>query len=301
MNRLESMELFVRVVEAGSFSKAAKTAGVNQPTVSKHIAALEAHLGAQLIRRTSRGLNLTDAGQDYYESAVRIIGDVGEAEARIGRGQTAPSGQIRVAMSPAFGRMYVIPRLPEFFTAYPDVTIDLEISERHVNLIEEGIDVALRIGHLSDSSLVARRIGSMEAATVATPAYLKRNGRPSTPAELKNHRCVVFMFHGAPRQWQLKGPAGPVTLIPKGVIYTNDAEYLRAAVLAGLGIAHNASWLFAPELESGAVTRLLKDYVPDRNTINAVRPAGRRLPSKVKVFIEFLARILAENPYLRPR
>lgn len=301
MDRLAVMQLFVRVVETGSFSRAAKALGVNQPTVSKQIAALEAHLGAQLVRRTSRGLNLNAAGQDFYESALRILNDVEEAESRIGRGQLAPAGLVRVAISAGLGRMHVLPRLPEFFAVYPDVSIDFDVSERHVSLIEDGIDVAIRIGPLADSSLLARRIGTVEPFTVATPAYIERNGAPATPDELERHAGVVFMHHGAARPWQFKTAAGLVSYVAKGPVRSNDAEHIRAAVLSGLAVAHNLSWLFAAELASGEVVRLLADYSPGTYPINAVRPAGKRLPSKVKVFIDFLAEVFAAHPHLRVR
>jgi LysR family transcriptional regulator for bpeEF and oprC len=301
MDRLDALQLFVRVVEAGSLTKAAGALGVVQPTVSKQIALLEDRLGAQLLNRTSRGLSLTAAGQDYYESALRLIAEFEEAEARIGRGQAAPAGMIRVASSAGLGRMYLLPRLPEFFARYPDVAIDFDVSERFISLIEDGIDVALRIGHLSDSTLVARRIGTMAVATVATPAYLERFGEPKTPGDLAGHDCVGFVHRGALVNWGFRGPAGPITIEPKGKVRSNDGEHMRAAVLAGLGIGHNASWLYAPELASGEVRELLVDYAPHPFPIHAVCPGGRRVASRARVFIDFLAELCAANPHLRIR
>jgi LysR family transcriptional regulator, regulator for bpeEF and oprC len=299
MDRLEALQLFVRVVESGSFSKAARAQNIVQPTVSKAIAALEERLGAQLLHRTSRGLSLTTAGQDYYDATVRLLGELEEAEGRIGRGQVAPAGLVRVASSAALGRMYLVPRLPAFFERFPDVAVQFEISERHVNLIEDGIDVALRIGILADSGLVARRIGSARGVTVASPAYLERRGTPETPAELANHDCVAFVFHGSPRPWTFKGPAGPIVVAPKGKIRSNDAEHIRAGVRAGLGIGHNVSWLYARELASGELRRLLTGYEPDPLPIHAVCPEGRHIPNRVRVFIDFLAETCAADPDLR--
>lgn len=301
MDRLAALQLYIRVVETGSFSQAARAEGVGQPTVSKQIAAIEERLGAQLLHRTSRGLNLTAAGQDYYESAVRLLGEFDEAETRVGRGQVAPAGPVRVATSPALSRMYLVPRLPEFFARYPGVTVDLDVSSGHVNLIEDGIDVALRIGHLGDSSLVARRIGDIIAATVATPGYLARRGTPQTPADLADHDCIAYLFRDAPLAWGFTGPAGPIETYPRGPLRTNDAEHLRAAVLAGLGIGHNASWLYTDEIASGAVEVLLQDYDPLPYPIHAVTPGGRRVPSRVRVFIDFLAEICHAEPHLRVR
>jgi len=301
MDRLDVMQLFVRVADSGSFSKAARAAGIVQPTVSKQIAALETRLGAQLLRRTSRGLSLTSAGQDFYESAVRLLAELEAAESRIGHGQVAPSGRVRVALSPALGRMYVVPHLPEFFARFPDVSVDFDISERHVNLTEEGIDVAIRIGRLADSALSSRRIGSVEAVTVASPAYLARHGEPATLSDLERHACVTFMFHGAPYTWQFEGPSGPVAFEPKGPVRTNDAEHIRAAVIAGLGIGHAASWLFAKELASGALKPILNGSAPALYPIHAVFPGGRCVPSKVKIFVEFMTRIFAADPTLKIR
>jgi LysR family transcriptional regulator for bpeEF and oprC len=301
MDRLDVLQLFVRVADTGSFSKAARALGVSQPTVSKQIASLETRLGAQLLRRTSRGLSVTEAGQEFYEASLRLLGDFEAVENGVGKGRTSPAGRVRVTMSAGFGRMYVVPRLPEFFKRYPDVAVDVDISERHVNLVEEGIDVAIRLGNLTDSSLLARRIGSMEMVTVAAPGYVERCGAPATIDDLEAHASVVFMFRGAPRPWEFKIPSGTVTMQPKGILRTNDAEHLRASVLAGIGICHGASWLFAPDIEAGAVTHLLKEFDPDPYPIHAVCPAGRLIPGKAKVFIDFLAQICADEPTLRIR
>jgi len=301
MDRLDVMWLFVRIAETGSFSRAAREAGVGQPTASKQIALLEERLGARLLQRTSRRLNLTDEGQAYYEASVRLLGEVDAAESAIGRGAISPAGVIRVALSAGFGRMYVVPRLPEFFARYPDLAVDVNVSERHVNLIEDGLDVAIRIGFLADSTLLARRIGSMGVVTVASPEYLRQFGEPKIPADLERHKAVVFTYGGVPRPWLFKGPAGVITLEPVGPIRTNDAEHIRAAVRAGIGVAHNSSWLFAPDIASGAVLPLLGDFAPNPYPIHAVYPGARIVPAKVKVFVDFLAQVFAQEPSLRIR
>jgi LysR family transcriptional regulator for bpeEF and oprC len=294
------MRMFIRVVETTSFSKAAKAEGIGQPSIGKHIAALEARLGAQLLRRTSRGLSMTEAGEAFYESAIRLLDDVDEAEARVGRGQLAPAGRIRVAMSPGFGRMHILPRLPEFFGKYPGITVETDISNRFINLIERRIDVAIRIGSLSDSSLLARKIGSGETALLATPEYLRRKGTPATPADLASHDCVIFVSGGAARPWPFEGPDGPITIHPEGPVRTSDAEHIRVGVLSGLGLAQGPAWLFLEELKSGAVVRLLPDYAPARHSIYAVSPGGRYQSRKVTVFVDFVARVFAGDPQLRP-
>jgi LysR family transcriptional regulator, regulator for bpeEF and oprC len=301
MDQIAAIRMFVRVVDSGSFSAVAREAGVGQPAVSKQVTALEAHLGAQLLRRTSRSLSLTQAGQDFYESAVRLIGDLEAAESRVGRGQTAPSGLIRVTVAPVFGRLYVVPRLQEFFARYSDIIVELVVTDRIVNLVEEGVDLAIHNGELKDSALVVRRIATMPVITVASPAYLKTHGEPASPSELDGHRCVIFAPQGAPRAWGFKGQLGNIEFRPKGSFRTNDADQIRAAVLSDLGLAHTPGWLFAPEIASGAVRLVLRDYEPAPLSIGAVHPAGRRLATKVRVFIDFLAEIFAQEPSLAIR
>jgi DNA-binding transcriptional LysR family regulator len=301
MDRLEAIRMFVRVAESGSFSAVAREHGIGQPAVSKQVAALEAHLGVQLMRRTSRSLTLTEAGQDFYESAVRLVGDLEAAESRVGRRQLSPSGLVRITVAPVFGRLYIVPRLQAFFTRYPDIAVEFQITERTVNLIEEGVDVAIHNGELADSTLVVRKIATTPVITVATPAYLERHGVPASPGELERHVCVVFVSQGAPRAWGFRGKFGAVTHQPNGFFRTNDAEQIRAAVLADLGLAHTPGWLFARELASGAVQRVLQAYEPDDLPISAVHPGGRRLATKVRVFIDFLAEIFAQEPGLALR
>lgn len=298
MDRMDAISLFVRVVDSGSFSAVARTLGVGQPAVSKQIAALEAHLGAQLLQRTSRSLTLTEAGRDFYESGVRLLGDLEAAESRVGRGRIAPSGLVRATVVPVFGRLYIVPRLHAFFARYPDVAVELVVADRLMNLVEEAIDLGVHNGELSDSSLIASKIAQTPVVTVATPAYLAAHGEPAIPAELERHSCIIYAPQGAPRIWGFHGRFGPITHQPKCAFRTNDAEQIRTAVLAGLGIAHTPGWLFASEIASGAVLPVLTDYEPAKLAISAVRPGGRFLASKVRVFIDFLAEIFAEEPSL---
>jgi LysR family transcriptional regulator, regulator for bpeEF and oprC len=290
------MQTFVRVAERRSFSAAARELGRGQPAVSKQIAALEAHLGAQLLRRTSRGLSLTEAGRDYYQSAVGILGDLQAAESRVGLGQSAPSGLVRVAVSAGFGRLHVMPLLPAFLERYPRITLDFQVSDRFVDLVEEGIDVAVRLGNLSDSSLIARRLATFALCVVATPEYLRRRGVPAVPADVERHDCIVFSPKGAPARWPFAGAGGSVVVEPRSVLRTNDAELVRAGVLAGLGLGYAQTWLFAAELASGRVRTVLGEFTRTTVPISAVHPAGRRLPRKVAVFIEYLAAAFAADP-----
>ena len=298
MDQLEAMRTFVRVVDSGSFSAVAREAGIGQPAVSKQIAALEARLGAQLLRRTSRSLSVTEAGQDFYESAVRLIDDLETAVSRIGRGQMAPAGLIRVTVAPVFGRVHLLPRLGEFFARFPDIVVEIVVTDRTVDLVQEGVDVAIHNGPLTDSSLVARKIAATPVVTVATPEHLERNGEPGSPNDLEGRECITFVSGGGTWPWRFKGKFGEIVHQPKGHLRTNDAEQIRAAVLAGLGLAHAPGWLFAREIATGEVRRILRKYERDPLSISAVHPGGRRLATKVRVFVDFLAEVFAADPSL---
>jgi DNA-binding transcriptional LysR family regulator len=295
MDRLEGMKIFLRVVESGSFSAVARELGTGQPAISKQVAALEEHLGAQLLVRTSRSLSLTEAGRDFYESAVRLISDLEAAESRIGSGQASPSGVVRVTAAHAFSRLYVVPKLPLFRERYPKVVVEMLVSERTSNLVEEGIDLAIRNGTLSDSSLIARKIGESAIIAVASADYLKRRGEPKRPSDLYGHDGVIFVSQDGPRPWTFASRAGLISYQAAASFRTNDGEQLRSAVLAGLGITQAPCWLFAADIRAGTVRRILRGHEPEKITISAVRPAARRQPSKVAVFAEFLAELLAEE------
>ena len=301
MDQIAAMRVFVRVVESGSFSAVAREAGIGQPAISKQITALETHLGAQLLRRTSRSLSLTELGQDFYEAAVRLIDDLQAAELRVGKGQTAPSGLIRVTVAPVFGRLYLVPRLHDFFARYPDITVEFIVSDRVINLVEEGVDLAIHNGELKDSTLIVHRIASTSVITVASTVYLEQHETPASPTDLDGHRCIIFAPQGVPRDWGFKGKFVDIAYQPKGNFRTNDADQIRAAVLSGLGLAHTPGWLFAPEIAGGSVRLVLRDYEPAPLPISAVHPAGRRLATKVRVFIDFLAEIFAAEPSLAIR
>ncbi len=298
MDQFEAIRMFVRVVDSGSFSAVAREAGIGQPAVSKQIAALESRLGAQLLRRTSRSLSVTEAGQDFYESAVRLVDELETAVSRVGRGQTAPSGLVRVTVAPVFGRVHVLPRLGEFFARFPDIVVEIVVTDRAVDLVQEGIDVAIHNGPLTDSTVVARKIAATPIVTVATPEYLEKYGEMKSPSALEGRECIAFVSGGAVRPWRFRGKFGEIAHQPKGRLRTNDAEQIRGAVLAGLGIAHTPGWLFTHEIASGDVRRILRKYERDPLSISAVHPGGRRLATKARVFIEFLAEVFAAEPSL---
>lgn len=298
---LDRIRTFVRVVERGTFSAVAREAGIGQPAVSKKVAALEEHLGVQLLLRSTTNVRLTDAGQEFYESMVRVLDDLDSARARVGGGQVDPSGVVRLAMTPFLGRTYVVPRLPEFFDRHPRIVVELRVSERTPNLIEEGLDVAVHTGDLPDSALIAHKIAETPVVTVATPAYLAKYGQPRHPADLAEHRGVVFTPFGAPSPWRFRTDGGLVKHSPAGSFRSDDAEAIRAAVLTGLGIGVAPGWLFAREMFTGDLTWVLRVFAPPPLPVSAVLPAGRRLPMRVRVVVEFLTRVFEEDAHLRAK
>ena len=299
MDRFATLQLFLRVVERGSFSQAARDLGIGQPGVSKQVAALEARLGTTLLVRTSRGLQPTPAGEELYEAAVEILRILEEAEGRIGRRSVSSAGLVRASIPPALGPRYIIPRLPAFLAAFPDLQVELLVSERHVDLVRDGIDVALRVGHFADSSLLARRIGSLRTRTVATPSYLARHGRPEDPLQLHRHSLLTVRLQDAPSAWTFKGEEGPFAVEPTGRLRLNDAEAVRAAVLADLGIAHDTTALFGADLKLGTVVSVLERYAPDPIPLQAVTANSRHMPRRLQLFVDFLAGACASEPNLR--
>jgi LysR family transcriptional regulator for bpeEF and oprC len=294
------MQMFVRVIEKGSFSSVARERGIGQPAVSKQISALEDELGTELIHRTSRSIALTEAGRDFYDSALRILDDVESATSRIGRGQTAPKGLIRVTVPPTFARLHMVSKLPAFFEAYPDMAVEMAASESPATIIEDGFDLAIHSGDLPDSTLVARRFAQTMTILVATPQYLTRYGAPESPDDLHRFRSVVFVERGAVQPWNFGSGKDAKRAIPTGVFRTSDIEQMRMGVLEHLGIAQAPAWLFAAELREGTVIRLLTAFertVP----ILAVRPAGRRLSTKVRIFIEHLEKTFTLCSQFNPR
>jgi DNA-binding transcriptional LysR family regulator len=300
MDRLDAMQAFVRVVEKGSFSAVAKERGIGQPAVSKQISALEEELGTELIHRTSRSIALTEPGRDFYESALRILDDFENATSRVGRGQTAPKGLIRVTVPPTFARLHMVSKLPAFLAAYPDMAIEMSTSESPTTIIEDGFDLAIHSGNLPDSTLVARKLGQTMIVLVATPQYLARFGAPTAPEDLNRLRSVAFVERGSVQPWSFGSGQDAKHVIPTGVFRTGDMEQMRMAVLEHLGIAQAPAWLFAAELREGAVVRLLTPFeraVP----ILAVRPASRRISTKVRIFIEHLEKTFASCFQFNPR
>lgn len=294
MDRLAVMETFVCVVETGSFSAAARRLGVGQPAVSKAVAQLEGRLGTRLLLRSTRGLAPTESGQAYYEAARRTIGQADEADSAARGAGAGLAGRLRICAAVTFARLHVVPHLPAFLAAHPQLEIDVLLDDRHIDLLEHGIDVALRMGELGDSSMTARRIAQGRRLVVATPAYLAAHGVPAIPADLAHHQAIVHARDSAGSSaWSFRRQSTEVSVAVQGRLRVSAAEGVRAAVLADAGIAVASEWMFAPELASGAVQAVLADWALPPLDLWAVYPSGRLATTKARAFVEFVQQIMA--------
>jgi LysR family transcriptional regulator for bpeEF and oprC len=293
VDRLALMTSFVRAVETGSFSAVARELGTTQPNISRHIASLEQHLSTRLLHRSTRKLTPTPEGERYYADTRRVLDAIAEAESTV-RGQEIPSGVLRVSCPTLLGRTYLLPRVKAFLNRYPKVELDLQISDRFIDLIEEGVDVAIRIGALKDSALKARRIGTGERVCVATPDYVARHGAPKVPTDLKKHGCILYTLLSSGNVWSFKDRDVAV----HGRFRVNTPDGIRTATLDGLGIAYAPVWLFEDALLDGRVQLLLEDYPGPPTPIQMLYPERRLLPQRAKVFMDFVAEEFAHEPAL---
>jgi DNA-binding transcriptional LysR family regulator len=288
MDRLATMETFVRVVEAGSFSAAARQLNVGQPAVSKSVAQLEERLGVRLLIRSTRGLVTTEAGRNFYTSARRAIEEADEADRQARGAANGLAGRLRVSAPVTFARLHVVPRLPKFLAAHPDLTIDLVLDDRVIDLLEEGVDIALRTGVLRDSSLVARKVATTRRVVLGTPAYFERTGIPKEPIDLTGHTAVVYIQNGSSDTWSFRQGASEASVKLAGCLRVTAAEGLRAAILRGMGLAIASEWMFAPELASGEVRMVLSDWILPAVDLWAVIPTGRMPNAKARAFVNFI-------------
>lgn len=296
MDTLEAMSVFVRVVERGSFSAVARELGTTQPTISKQISALEQRLGGRLIARSTRQLSLTDEGQRYYQQCRDILAAIDNAEHSFQTGREAVAGPLRVASSVSFGRLQLAPRLRGFLQVHPQVSVDLQLSDQNVDLLSEGVDVAIRIGELKDSNLIARQIGLTRRLTVASPAYLAQHPGPQTPEELAQHNCLLFTLLKQVDTWSFDD--GRYSVQVRGNVHSNNSEAIREMVLSGLGISLSPSWLYREDIDAGRVVQIMPKHTPSSLPIYAVFPANRRQSARVRTFVDFLAEAFAQDPDL---
>jgi DNA-binding transcriptional LysR family regulator len=293
MDRLQAMTAFVRVVETGSFSGAARHIGVGQPAVSKTVAQLEDRLQVRLLVRSTHGLMPTDAGLRFYERAKMAIQEADEAELQARGAGAGLTGRLRISAATTFARLLIVPRLPEFLKRHPDLEIDIVLDDRVIDLVSEGIDVALRMGQLSDSSALARRLAQGQRSVIATPAYLKRAGTPSVPADLAAHEAIVYSQ--LENSWMFRKGGTEASVAIRGRVRVSAAEGIRAAVLADMGLTVNSDWMFAPELQSGAVVRVLEDWRLPPVDLWAVFPTGRLASAKARAFADFVETGMAQS------
>lgn len=303
MDKLQAMEVFVQVVDAGGFTRAADHLHMPKATVSTLIRDLEAALAVKLLHRTTRRISLTADGAAYYERCMRILTDVREAEESLSRTRISPSGRLRVDVPTGLGRHVLIPALPAFFERYPDITIEMGCSDRVADLVEEGVDCAVRAGSLPDSSLIARRIGSLHLITCAAPSYLARHGKPLHPDDLARHQCVNFFSArtGKSSEWDFMRGEERIQIKVPGRIAVNDSDAYLEALLVGMGVAQIPALSICPHLKAGRLELVLDDWCVDPLPLHVVYPQNRHLSAKVRVFVEWVADVLADHPAMQIR
>jgi len=296
MDRLAAMETLVRVVETGSFSEAAHQLHVGQPAISKSIAQLEERLGVKLLLRSTRGLTPTEAGESFYRRAKRAIEEADEADLAARGAGASLSGRLRVSAAPTFASLHVIPLLPEFLAPHPALDMEIILDDRPIDLIEEGIDVSLRMGDLADSSLTVRKIGQARRLVVGTPAYFDRAGEPRIPGDLMAHECVIYAKGPGRDVWMFRKGSCEISVTVSGRLRVSAAEGVRSSVLAGMGLSIASEWMFSRELASGTVKAVLTDWLIKPIDLWAVFPAGRVASAKARSFADFVEERLTADP-----
>jgi DNA-binding transcriptional LysR family regulator len=298
MDRMASMAAFTKVVGAGSFSAAAREMQVSQALVTKQIQELESWLvGARLLNRTTRRLSLTEVGTAFYERAARILEAVEEAKDAAGALQTVPRGRLRINAPVSFGLLHLAPAITDFLQRFPDVSVEMLVNDRVVDLLEGEFDVGVRIGRLRDSSLIARKIAPIRLVVCAAPDYLARRGAPKTPDDLTKHDCLEYTYFESRGEWRLLDPNGKEIVVPvSGRYLANNADVLRITAIAGGGVILCPTFIVGEDLRSGRLVRLLPDYPPPEQALHALYPPGRHLSAKVRSFVDFLVARFGGEP-----
>ncbi|SES28529.1 DNA-binding transcriptional regulator, LysR family [Tranquillimonas rosea] len=296
MDRLTEMEAFATVVDQGGFTDAAKKMGISKSAVSKHVSSLEARLGARLLNRTTRRVSPTEIGLAYYDRARRVLNDAGEADSLVTSMQSAPSGLLRISVATDFGVNHLSPILGAFLTEYPDITVNMVLNNRYVELISEGFDMAIRIGELEDSTLRARKLTETTRRMVGAPKYFEKYGRPTKIDDLNDHKLLHYSSQSNGAVWKLTAPSGEKRQVrTAGWLSVNDGQSLLNAAVSGLGIAYLPSFLFADAMARGEVEEAIPDLPVESQGIYAVYPPGRFTQPKVRAFIDFLVDAFAEK------
>ena len=298
MDRFASLEAFVKVAETRSFSEAAVRLRASKSGVSRAISALEAELGARLFHRTTRTLTLTEAGRSYLERVKRILDDLADADESVNALQAAPRGLLRINAPMSFGFLHLVPALPHFAALYPEITLDVVMNDRFVDLVDEGFDIAVRIAAMQDSSLIARRIAPIRLLACASPSYLRAHGYPERPEDLLQHQCLINNNQPSAQEWKFQDQDGAMLSVPvHGKVRMNNGDALRVAALHGLGITILPSFIVGPDVHKGDIVSLLEAYNPQPLALHAVYPHARLLSPKVRAFVDFLAARFGPEPY----
>lgn len=297
-DELDSMALFARVVEAGGFSPAARELGQSKSSVSKRVARLEDRLGVRLLNRTTRRLSLTEAGEAFYAGCRRMLSEAEAAEEAVTYLAAAPRGTLRINAPMSFGQWHLAPALADFLRRCPELSVELVLDDREVNLVQEGFDVGIRIRELADSSLIARRLTLSRRVLCAAPAYLEARGRPERPEDLTRHDCLLYSYLSDPAVWTFRGRQGRRRVRVSSRLKANNGEALREAAGAGYGIAFLPTFIVGDAIRAGRLACLLAEWTGNTGVpIHVIYPAGRNLSPKVRVFVDFLAERFRPEPY----
>lgn len=299
MDQLGAMRAFVRVVQAGSFSAAAREANTSQATISKRVAALEAQLGVRLMMRSSRDRSLTEAGTEFYEKCVAILAELEEAESNARSQVASPRGVLRITTAFPLGRLLIAPLLTDFLSRYPEIKLDLALSDTHVDLTGEGFDIAIRAQQLKDTTLVARKLFDNPMFLVASASYLQQHGVPRTPEELVEHNCIVYSQQSTPNLWRFEHEGEDIPVHINGNLQCDNGDTILTAATAGGGFAVLPYWMIHSHLDAGQLQIVMPEYQPPRLPVYAVYPQSRYLPLKVRCFIDFLVEQFAKSPLIK--
>lgn len=297
MDTLSGFTVFTKVVETGGFSAAARELNMSKSAVSKHIAKLEDRLGVLLLNRTTRKLSPTEIGTTFYERARRIVQDVEETEQAVSTMHTEPRGTLRLNVPMSFGYRHVAPAMADFIARYPDISIDMDLNDRVVDLLDEGYDVAVRIARLPDSTLIARKLAPFRLALCATTEYWKEHGVPTRPEDLQDHNCLMYSYLLNKNEWPFQGPDGHISVRVSGNLRANNGDALRAAALGGAGVFLTPTFIVSEDLRNGRLKAELTEYMETDLAIYAVYPHNRYLSAKVRAFVDFLAERFGRKPY----
>ena len=289
MDRFLALTAFVKVVETGSFARAAQRLDTSVSSVSRHVSELEAHLDARLLNRTTRRLSLTESGRVFHERCVQLLADLDEAEVSAGAATILPRGTLRLTASITFGSRHLAPAIAEFIARFPAMRCDVELSDRAVDLVDEGFDLAVRIGAIGSQNLVSRKIGETHMVCCASPAYLARRGVPATPEDLAAHACLTYEYTSQRSVWPFRDRDGHNRDVRiAGPVHANNGRFLEGLAVAGAGVVCEPDFIVGPDVRAGKLTPILRDFAPPPSPIYVVYPSRRHLSAKVRAFTDFL-------------